>query len=304
MDNGQDSTRYPRILSSAERQQRVIPLSFQLAGVALNVLSLVHNEWAAGVLSRLFFTVFKSEPKPWVAEFWQSADECVEVSVDEVSIPVRLWGQGPLIVLMHGWSGTGTQYQHFIPPLVEAGFRVACFDAPEHGSNPGRKSHMLRFKSSLIAIQNEIGPIDTVIAHSLGGMATTFAVQQGLTPTRVVLIAPHLNVQKIFETYRDLLSMRPRLAQRFRERIGERMAALTDGLDPWEDFIPSRLLDQSQLRGMLVYDSEDPEISAIQFEEMARLWRNSMVHNTRGLGHNRILKDAAVIDTIANYLKS
>ena len=304
MNDRQQPVRQPRILNSAERRQRVIPLSFQLAGVALNLVSRLHNEWASDVLARLWFTVFKTKPKPWVADFWASADESIELPVYDVTIPIYLWGKGPLIVLMHGWSGSGTQYRYFIPILVEAGFRVACFDAPEHGNNPGRKTHMLRFSASLLGIQERLGPVECVIAHSLGGMAATFALQQGLSPARMVLVAPHLEVQKMFETYRDLLSMRPKLAQRFHDKIGEGMSLLVDGRDPWEELVPSRLLDRPELEGMLVFDYQDPEIAPPQFEEMAELWQRGQVHTTSGLGHNRILKDQEVIRAIAAYLGS
>jgi len=33
-------------------------------------------------------------------------------------------------------------------------------------------------------------------------------------------------------------------------------------------------------------------------------WQGCEVHSTRGLGHNRILKDEAVIATIVDYLKT
>ena len=304
MDDRQQPLRQPRILKSPERNKRVIPLSFQLAGGALNLVSRLHNEWAADVLARLWFTVFKAKPKPWVADFWASADERVELPVYEVTIPIHVWGEGPLVVLMHGWSGSGAQYRYFIPALVEAGFRVACFDAPEHGGNPGRRTHMLRFSASLLGIQQRLGPIDCVIAHSLGGMAATYALRQGLRPARMVLVAPHLDVRKMFETYRDLLSMRPVLAHRFHDKIGEGMAALFDGRDPWEELVPARLLDHLELTGMLVYDYEDPEITLAQFEEMVQLWQGVRVHTTRGLGHNRILKDSAVIDAIVGFLRN
>ena len=303
MNQEQKTARRPRILASAERRQRVIPPSFQLAGMGLNLISRLHNEWASDVLAGLWFTVFKSKPKPWVAEFWNGADERLEITVDDVSIPIYLWGQGPMVVLMHGWSGSGTQYRNFIPILLKAGFRVVCFDAPEHGGNPGRKTHMLRFSASLLAIQARLGAFDCLIAHSLGGMAATFALQQGLTPARTILVAPHLDVQKMFETFRDLLSMRPELAQRFHDKIGAGMAALMPGSDPWELLLPDKLLAHPQLRGMLVYDHEDPEISALQFQKMTELWQDCAVYATRGLGHNRILKDDAVIYAIADFLE-
>ncbi len=303
MDSKQPPPGQARILSSAERRQRVIPLSFQLSGIALNLISVLHNEWAAGVLSRFWFTVFKSDPRPWVAEFWSGAHRRVEVTVDDVTIPVHCWGQGPVVVLMHGWSGTGTQFRYFITPLVEAGFCAVCFDAPEHGSNPGRQTHMLRFSDSLIAIQRQLGEVDCVIAHSLGAMAATYAMQGGFNPRHAVLVAPHLDVQKMFETYRDLLNMRPALAQRFHQKIGSKMQTLMDGVDPWELLLPGKLLADPELHGMLVYDQEDPEITTGQFLEMIDCWPTCEVHATRGLGHNRILKDEAVITRVVEYLK-
>jgi pimeloyl-ACP methyl ester carboxylesterase len=303
MDKQQPSTMRTRILSSADRRQRVIPVSFQLSGIVLNLISLIHNEWASSVLERLWFSVFKSKPKPWVARFWQTADEEITLSVEDVTIPIYSWGQGPLIVLMHGWSGSGTQYRYFIPELVTAGFRVICFDAPEHGSNPGRKTDMIRFSASLIAIQKLLGPIDTVIAHSLGAMATTFALQRGLQAQRVVLVAPHLEVQKMFETYRDLLSIRPALAQRFHDKIGRKMKSLMNDTDPWTFLTPDVLLGSPDLRGMLVFDHEDPEVSAAQFEQMDSIWQHKRLYTTRGRGHNRILKDADVVLEVVEYLK-
>ena len=106
MNDRQQPVRQPRILNSAERRQRVIPLSFQLAGVALNLVSRLHNEWASDVLARLWFTVFKTKPKPWVADFWASADESIELSVYDVTIPIYLWGQGPLSVLATSLAAT------------------------------------------------------------------------------------------------------------------------------------------------------------------------------------------------------
>ena len=312
MDKDPQPPRRPRILASAEtgsaelgssrRRDRVIPVSFQVSGFLLNLLSLIRVDWSAALLERLFFTVFKTGPRPWVADFWQGADECRELTVDDARIPVYRWGDGPAVVFMHGWSGSGTQFRQFIEPLVAAGFGVICFDAPGHGANPGRQSHVLRFSGSLEAIGRAFGPIDCIVAHSFGAMAACYAIRQGLDAGRLVLIAPQLDVNGIFETYTELLHMRPELAARFRARTGERIRRL--GIDdPWGEFEASRLLGALDTPGLLVYDDEDPEIETEAFERFAELWRNGQAHRTRGLGHNRILKDAGVIAAIVDFLR-
>jgi len=293
----------PALHSSAERRQRVVPLPVQLAGTALNALSLLHNEAAARLLTRFWFTTFKSKPRPWITEFWNSAERRVQVAVEDTVVDVHCWGQGPLVVMMHGWSGSGAQYRDFVEPLVAAGFTAVSFDAPEHGARSGRRTHMLRFCASLLAIQRELGRIDCVIAHSLGAMATAYALQLGLDPARLVCVAPQLDSRHLFDGYRRLLRLRPALAQRSTELIGERLRELMQRDDPWETLQPAAMLGERRLPGMLVFDLEDPEMPAEQFREAIDGWPDCRSLETRGLGHNRILRDPGVIDAIVGYLR-
>ena len=85
-------------------------------------------------------------------------------------------------------------------------------------------------------------------------MATVYALQQGLSADRVVLVAPHLDARKMFETYRDLLRMRSALANRFHDKIGARMKSILNDNDFWEILIPEKMLADNDLRGLLVYD--------------------------------------------------
>lgn len=294
------------MMNSSGRAKRVIPISFQLAGFGLNLLSRVHNEWPARVLSQIWFTVFKSKPKPkkkqWIEEFWQQADEAIILQLGDETHPVYSWGKGPLVILMHGWSGSGTQFRYFIPALVAAGYQVITFDAPAHGQNQGKQAHLLEFTQTLLAIQQQVCEVNTVIAHSLGAMAATVAIQRDLKVQQLVLMAPHLDVQKMFESYSELLNLRPKLAKRFHHLIGQKMYDILDQQDPWTILNPPALLNDKTPTGMLVYDKEDEEVDAALFEEIEMTWKDCTALKTEGLGHNRILKDDAVIRSVLSYL--
>ncbi|MFP2912939.1 hypothetical protein ACLESD_49620, partial [Pyxidicoccus sp. 3LFB2] len=41
-------------------------------------------------------------------------------------VAVWSWGEGPRVLLVHGWSGYGGQLTAFVAPLVEAGFSVVA----------------------------------------------------------------------------------------------------------------------------------------------------------------------------------
>ena len=289
-------------LNSSERRNRVIPLSYQLFGLGLNLVSHLRNEWAADILSNIWFTVFKSKPKLRITEFWQQAETCVELQLEDKSIPVSLWGQGPLVVMMHGWSGSGVQFRRLIPGLVAEGYQVAAFDAPAHGSNPGKHTHLLEFSDSLLAIQQQIGPVDTVMAHSLGGMAAVVAAMRGLSVRQMVLFGPHLDVQKMYQSYSDLLSLNPKLSNRFRHKIGQKMADILGVVDVWTLLTPANLLAQSDYMGLLIYDNEDEEIPQDQFKTIEQHWQGCQVLETEGLGHQRILKDETVIENVLAFM--
>jgi pimeloyl-ACP methyl ester carboxylesterase len=291
-----------RGFNSTERRKRVIPLSYQMFGLGLNIASRLRMNWAAEILKGFFFTVFKTPMKPWIAEFWQQADSQVDIQIKNQIIPVRLWGEGPLVVMMHGWSGSGAQFRKLIPGLVAAGYRVAAFDAPAHGDNPGKQTHLLEFVDTLLGIQQQIGPVHTLMAHSFGGMASMLASHRGLKVEQMVLFAPHLDVNEIHQSYSDLLNLNPELSMRFHEKIGARMSEIIGSDDIWDFFTPQSLLKDREFSGLLIFDTEDEEIPLSQFKAVARYWEDSEVIETEGLGHHLILKDSIVIEKVLKFM--
>lgn len=297
-----------RLFNSSGQDKRVVPFSYQMLGHGLNFISYIRNEWAASIISDLWFTVFKSKVKPWTIKFWQTADACVEVQLKDKTIPVHLWGEGPLVVMMHGWSGSGSQFRKHIPGLVKAGYQVASFDAPAHGINPGKQSHLLEFSDTLLAIEKQIGKVDTIMAHSFGAMAAVVSMIRGFSPRQMVLIGPHLDAHEMHQTYSDLLNLNPRLTQRFRDKIEQKMTdILNTGLlkidkDVWHFLSPASLLSKTDCKGLLIYDLDDEEIPQSQFKEVAKRWQGCETIETRGLGHHRILKDRKVIENVLIFM--
>ena len=287
----------------SSRTKRVVPWKFIVLGYVLNVVSLLNNNWAAQQLNKTWFTVYKRRPKPWVHKFWNLADRRIEINLSNQSIPVYFWGRGPLVVFMHGWSGSGTQFRHFIPELTKAGYRVALFDAPAHGTNPGTHSDLLDFSDSLVAIQQQIGPVDTVIAHSFGAMAVTLATRRGLILNRIILIAPNLSAQEIFDSYTQLLKLRPTLIKKFKALVSKETRRILRIENSWELLTTKNLLEDEYQSGLLIFDTDDEEVSQRHFNEIKNHWSNAESIKTKGLGHVKLLKDHEVINKIISYLK-
>src|SRR5262249_61949444 len=89
------------------------------------------------------------------------------------------WGHGPVVVLVHGWAGRGAQLAGFVDPLVAQGCSVVTFDAPGHGTSPEEQSSIVAFVDAIRAIDRTLGPIEGVIAHSIGAGAAARALYEG-----------------------------------------------------------------------------------------------------------------------------
>ena len=48
------------------------------------------------------------------------------------------WGQGPVVLLVHGFEGNRAQFASFVEALVELGFTAVALDVPTYGESAMR----------------------------------------------------------------------------------------------------------------------------------------------------------------------
>lgn len=102
-------------------------------------------------------------------------DELRRIASGPYEIATRVVGEGPLVILMHGWPEIGLSWRHQIEPLAQAGFTVAVPDMRGFGesSKPGTVSEY-RFDlaaDDMAAIADALGHRRwTSIGHDAGSM--------------------------------------------------------------------------------------------------------------------------------------
>jgi pimeloyl-ACP methyl ester carboxylesterase len=83
------------------------------------------------------------------------------------------WGDGPPVLLVHGWGGRRPHLGVFVKPLVESGHRVIAFDLPSHNESdagelaPGRTT-IVECAEAVAAVVSTHGPARATVAHSFG----------------------------------------------------------------------------------------------------------------------------------------
>ena len=65
--------------------------------------------------------------------------EFQRISTNGITLNVLVEGEGPLVVLLHGFPQCSFLWRHQIDPIIEAGFRVAVPDQRGYGSSDAPK---------------------------------------------------------------------------------------------------------------------------------------------------------------------
>jgi pimeloyl-ACP methyl ester carboxylesterase len=205
------------------------------------------------------------------------------------------WGEGPPVLLVHGWEGRPAQFAGFVPPLLAQGFSVVAFDAPGHGRSPGERASLRAFALAALSVADRVGRLQGLIGHSLGGLATLLALRQNLQAESAVVIAPPSPGSHFSGFCRQLglnSGERTRIGERIEREVGLPFAAVEG----------AALAAGLRTPGLVIHDRRDKEAPWLFGAATAAAWPDAVLHTTDALGHRRILRDPEVIETAVNFI--
>ncbi len=217
------------------------------------------------------------------------------VEDDGVQVVGRSWGRGPVIILVHGWSGHLGQLTPFVDPLVERGFQVVGFDWPGHGDSHGDVSSLLHAARVLKAMQELFGPFHAVLAHSFGAAATVYATSTGLQVGRLALHAPVARLDRYIEAYSSALGLS---AQRRADFISSCEAWLEQ---PFSSFEPLEAARKVKVPTLVLHSADDREVALEDGAQLATALEGTLL-TKEGLGHRKLLRDPSCVAETVVFL--
>lgn len=114
-------------------------------------------------------------------------------------IAYSLFGKGPLVICLPGMGDVRSIYRSFVPPLSEAGFRVATMDLRGHGDSDVTFDIYddVAAGSDLIALTEHLGGPAILVGNSMGAGAACCAAAEAPTQfAGLVLIGPFVRDRK------------------------------------------------------------------------------------------------------------
>lgn len=275
-----------------------LPLPFRLARTGLNGLGRISPPLAGRAAFHLFCTPFRyAEPPRETAVLLEA--ERFSIPFQDAHLAAYAWGQGPTVLLVHGWSGRGSQLGAFVAPLMAAGHRVVTFDLPAHGRTPGRRTNALVATEAVLRAGEELGPLHGVIAHSFGALCTTLALRDGLEAGRVAYVAPAASAIQAVRGFSRQFGLSWPAEWGLRGEMERRF-----GPGIWPRFSARACAPRLNVPALMVHDLDDDEVPYREGQLLAHSWPGARLVTTAGLGHRRILRDARVIGEVLELFRA
>lgn len=276
-----------------------IPLILRIIRWSFPKLEFVSPIWAVSFFEKIFFTPFKYRTPAKELEI-ESLAQPFKIISDGKSIQAYEWGDAdkPYVLIIHGWAGRATQLRKFIPVFNNNGYRIIGFDGPAHGRSEGKRATLFEFEAVLIKIIELKGVPAGIIAHSFGGGVALLSIMNGLKVNRLINIASPTMADEIVKTYLKAINGSWKTGKRFKDLILNKFGR------PFEDFTALHFIKYiTDLDLLLVHDIDDDNVSIMQAEELVRQYPSAKFLKTQGLGHTRILKDDAVIQSCLDFVR-
>jgi pimeloyl-ACP methyl ester carboxylesterase len=250
--------------------------------------------------AKLFVTPIKHKiPKRELEMDRNSLQKLIKVPAIDKEVVVYEYGKSEKkILLVHGWSGRGTQLFKIADELLKSGYSTISFDAPAHGKSPGKDTIMVDFIATILEIEKQFGPFEAAIGHSLGGMSVLNAIKKGLKVNHAVVIGSGDIVEDIMDDFVAKLELKPNISTllrlHFEKKYGEKMNSYSAFLAAKETTIPV----------LVIHDNDDPEVPVKAGIHIHKHLKNGELLLTNGLGHRKILGNSKVIERTVQFIQN
>jgi pimeloyl-ACP methyl ester carboxylesterase len=267
----------------------------------LRILWAIAPALGSRVAWRVFTTPRRLPLKAWEAPALAAARRRT-VTAETGAVAVYEWGpaSAPAVMLVHGWEHRASFWRAWVEPLVAAGYRVVALDGPAHGASSGRQVMLIDFGGAVQAVVNTLGSVRAIVAHSFGAASVAglpVRLPAGAALPRLVLISAPVGPRIVAERFADFLHLPHDLVTRFAAHIEQSTGRSVDSFAAAASG-PSVGAEKV----LVLHDEGDEIIPFAEGQQIVAAWPGAVLHATRGLGHNRILRDADVVASAVRFI--
>lgn len=203
------------------------------------------------------------------------------------------------VLIMHGYESSVVNFDRYVKPLVAKGYEVLAFDAPAHGRSGGKMINVLLYKKMVHHIYEHYGPVQSYLAHSLGGLTASLFLESIPHDEhyKLVLIAPATETVTASDHFFRFL----RLDKEVRKEFDTLITKLGGHPPHW--YSVARAARKIRAQVLFLQDRNDDMTPYKDVEPIIEAAHpNFRFIISEGLGHRRIYRDNKSFKAIIDFL--
>lgn len=273
------------------------PLALRIIRTLFPMLERIAPHLAARWAVKLFLTPVRQNFIPGEKDFLQHTEH-FDIRFGDSLLHGYRMGEGPEIVCVHGWSGRAAQFRYIAAMVVEAGYSFVAFDAPGHGQNPGKRTHLFEFAAVFQKVLPQCKQPVAVIGHSLGAAAVSYATASRMVqiPAFIAMGAPVV-ADDILEAFRQAINGSELVARAIRKR----------SLEVFDKTFDSVAMEQTfaavECPVLAIHGERDFDVPVRHLDVLQSIRPSIRVLRVVDAGHRRILKKEQALEAILAFIR-
>jgi pimeloyl-ACP methyl ester carboxylesterase len=220
-------------------------------------------------------------------------------------------GEGPAVLLVHGWQDSARLWDPLMAALRARGRAFVALDLPGHGFSEGERCLVAEVADTLLAAAAALGPVDAAVAHSFATGGTSLGVMEGAGVERLVLIAPPVAYRAPNESAGDAVDASRQRWRRIADELGFDPAVGDLALERYRASLgPSRAkwdltdgLAQLDVDLLLLASVDDERFDVVSARALAAGLPRGVLVELTGLDHRASARAPAAVDAMVDFLE-
>ena len=210
-----------------------------------------------------------------------------------------VWGEGPLVIFVHGWSGRAAQMAPLAVHVANLGFRSVAIDVTGHGDSPKRHTRWEYFLRDIAALSRSLHEeAYAYVGHSAGGLAMMAArALKGIHARRYACVcAPSFPFPPI-NVIRKKLNPKETVLEDYKKYIAKQFETT------WEELQTGCSYANAGSDTLLFYDETDRFVDHSEGDRIQALCPGARLVKTSAYSHQKILAAPELAQTLGAFLQ-
>ena len=268
----------------------------------LKAIGIVSERKAAEVAFHLFCTPYLSKSKKESPAIFHKAEKLSFSFQNHTVKGFRWYAPHPnnkTVLICHGFNSSCYKFEKYVSLFLKEGFAVLAFDAPAHGLSDGKILNAVLYKEMIAAIEKLYGTLDSIMGHSLGGLAASLAAEEMPDLKKLVLIAPATETKSALDLFCRIIHVKKDIRKELENIIEE----LEHKPAHW--YSVTRAIQNISASILWIHDDGD---TICPYSDTKTIQQLQLPHvrfvTTQHLGHNKIYRDSKVQKMIVDFALS